>query len=366
MRRLLYVTPPLHAPGRGGREMLANLHWQCLLDLLGKHAAMHVLNPAPISGLVSTIAGLHGEIDGATMAAGQTLIERLEREGIARLFLNGSNLGHLAKMVKQALPMVEVLTFFHNVETRFFLGALRQRPTPRALAILAANRAAERKAVRFSNRLIMLNARDAADVRRLHGRAGTDLLPMALGEPRAAIAGPPPEESDYLLFVGGGFYANKAGVRWFVREVMPNISLSLCIVGRGLEPLRAEYDGNPRVRVIGAVDDLVPWYRHAIAVIAPIFDGSGMKTKVAEALMHGKAIVGTREAFEGYEEASGVLGPWCEDRDGFIRALHAIEATPPLPFDPARRALYDSRYSADAARRRLASILAVNTPGAKS
>ena len=366
MRRLLYVTPPLHAPGRGGREMLANLHWQCLLDLLGKHAAMHVLNPAPISGLVSTIAGLHGEIDGATMAAGQALIERLEREGIARLFLNGSNLGHLAKMVKQALPMVEVLTFFHNVETRFFLGALRQRPTPRALAILAANRAAERKAVRFSNRLIMLNARDAADVRRLHGRAGTDLLPMALGEPRAAIAGPPPEESDYLLFVGGGFYANKAGIRWFVREVMPNISLSLCIVGRGLEPLRAEYDGNPRVRVIGAVDDLVPWYRHAIAVIAPIFDGSGMKTKVAEALMHGKAIVGTREAFEGYEEASGVLGPWCEDRDGFIRALHAIEATPPLPFDPARRALYDSRYSADAARRRLASILAVNTPGAKS
>ena len=366
MRRLLYVTPPLHAPGRGGREMLANLHWQCLLDLLGKHAAMHVLNPAPISGLVSTIAGLHGEIDGATMAAGQALIERLEREGIARLFLNGSNLGHLAKMVKQALPMVEVLTFFHNVETRFFLGALRQRPTPRALAILAANRAAERKAVRFSNRLIMLNARDAADVRRLHGRAGTDLLPMALGEPRAAIAGPPPEESDYLLFVGGGFYANEAGIRWFVREVMPNTSLSLCIVGRGLEPLRAKYDGNPRVRVIGAVDDLVPWYRHAIAVIAPIFDGSGMKTKVAEALMHGKAIVGTREAFEGYEEASGVLGPWCEDRDGFIRALHAIEATPPLPFDPARRALYDSRYSADAARRRLASILAVNTPGAKS
>ena len=365
MSRLLYVTPPLQAPGRGGREMLANLHWQCLSELLGQHAAMHILKPAPISGLVGTIAGLHGEIDGATRAAGQALIERLEREGTARLFLNGSNLGHLAKMVKQALPMVEVLTFFHNVETRFFLGALRQRPTPRALAILAANRAAERKAVRFSDRLIMLNARDTADVQRLHGRAGTDLLPMALGEPRAAIASPPPE-GDYLLFVGGGFYANKAGIRWFVREVMPNISQSLCIVGRGLEPLRPEYYGNPRVRVIGPVDDLVPWYRHAIAVIAPIFDGSGMKTKVAEALMHGKAIVGTREAFEGYEEASGVMGTGYRDRDGFIRALRAIEVAPPLPFDPARRAVYDRHYSVDAARRCLAGILDVNAPGAKS
>ena len=78
MSRLLYVTPPLQAPGRGGREMLANLHWQCLSDLLGQHAAMHILKPAPISGLVGTIAGLRGEIDGATRAAGQALIKRLD------------------------------------------------------------------------------------------------------------------------------------------------------------------------------------------------------------------------------------------------------------------------------------------------
>ena len=38
----------------------------------------------------------------------------------------------------------------------------------------------------------------------------------------------------------------------------------------------------------------------AALVIAPIFDGSGMKTKVAEALMHGKHVVGTPEAFSGY------------------------------------------------------------------
>ena len=362
MSRLLYVTPPLQAPGRGGREMLANLHWQCLCDLLGDRAAMHVLAPAR----VGVLRALRGEIDGATRAAGRALIERIEREDIDRVFFNGSNLGHLAKMIKLAHPEVEVLTFFHNVETRFFLGALRQRPGPRALVVFAANHVAERMAAQFSDRLVMLNARDATDLRRSHRLKATDTLPMALADTRAGGEIPSPIDGEYLLFVGGGFYANQAGIRWFVRDVMPHISQSLCIVGHDLEPLRAEFAGVPRVRVIGAVNDLNPWYRHATAIVAPIFSGSGMKTKVAEALMHGKAIVGTREAFEGYDAASDLLGLYCENRDDFVRALRAMAAAPPLRFDPDCRARYDRYYCTDAARKRLAEILAEITPGTNS
>ena len=362
MRRLLYVTPPLRTPGRGGREMLANLHWQCLRVLLGNEAEMHVLPPAR----PTLVGAARGEIDGATRSAGQALAERIEVEGFDRIFLNGSNLGQLAMMVKSAHPRVEVLTFFHNVETRFFLGALRQRPGPRAFAILAANHVAERMAARFSDRLIMLNTRDAADVRRLHGHEATDTLPMALADTRATAETAPPIDGNYLLFVGGGFYANQSGIRWFVRKVMPHITQSLCIVGQGLETLLAEFAGNPRVRVIGAVDDLDPWYRHATAIVAPIFSGSGMKTKVAEALMHGKAIMGTREAFEGYDAASGLLGSCCGNREDFVRAVRAMEVAPHLPFDPERRALYDRHYSTDAARRRLAEILADSNPGTNS
>jgi hypothetical protein len=127
--------------------MLANLHWDCLQALLGDDVAKHVL-PKARSKL---FGAMRGEIDGATRAAGVALIERVEREGVQRIFLNGSNLGQLARMVKRAHPRVEVLTFFHNVETRFFLGALRQHPGPRAFAVLAANHVAERKATRFSD-----------------------------------------------------------------------------------------------------------------------------------------------------------------------------------------------------------------------
>ena len=43
-----------------------------------------------------------------------------------------------------------------------------------------------------------------------------------------------------------------------------------------------------RVEVVGSVDDLGIWYVNSFFTIAPIFDGSGMKTKVAESLMFGK------------------------------------------------------------------------------
>ena len=57
------------------------------------------------------------------------------------------------------------------------------------------------------------------------------------------------------------------------------------------------------------------------SVIMPIFMGGGMKVKTAEALMNGKTIFGSKEAFEGYdlEDISGLY--LCEDKDAFINCL---------------------------------------------
>ena len=56
------------------------------------------------------------------------------------------------------------------------------------------------------------------------------------------------------------------------------------------------------VHVVGTVECLRPYYLYADAVVLPIFYGDGMKVKTAEALMFGKVIFGTEEAFEGYQE----------------------------------------------------------------
>jgi FkbM family methyltransferase len=166
-----------------------------------------------------------------------------------------------------------------------------------------------------------------------------------------------PIDREYLLFVGGGFYANRSGISWFAKQVAPELSITICVVGHGLDDLREDLERHPNIQLIGAVDDLAPWYRGAKAVIAPIFVGSGMKTKVAEALMHGKRIIGTSEAFVGYEEVAEHVGWNCNTKEEFITVIRQIEDAAIPPFEPELRFLYERHFSLEAAKTRLEAIL---------
>ena len=103
--------------------------------------------------------------------------------------------------------------------------------------------------------------------------------------------------------------------------------------------------------------DWEEWYRNSKFVVAPIFDGSGMKTKVAEALMYGKKIVGTPEAFVGYEATLPRSGWCCRSPDAFLNACNAAEREVPNSVNEALIEVFDKKYSITAAERRFSQIL---------
>ena len=154
----------------------------------------------------------------------------------------------------------------------------------------------------------------------------TDLYPMSLEDklPVDYISLPYNVTEKFALFVGGTFYANQAGIFWFVENVVPYISMKTYIVGRGFEKFKSELEINENVVVVGEVDTLAQWYHDAYFVVAPIFDGSGMKTKVAEALMYGKKIIGTPEAFSGYEDIVKQAGNVCDSADEFVDGYRLV------------------------------------------
>ena len=137
----------------------------------------------------------------------------------------------------------------------------------------------------------------------------------------------------------------------------PRIRIKTCIVGKGFEKLKRELERAGKVEVVGGVDALAEWYRNAHFVVAPIFDGSGMKTKVAEALMYGKKVVGTPEAFSGYEDVADKAGWVCESVDEFVAAIGLAQETITRGFDRELRAIYVREYSFGAARERFQDIL---------
>jgi len=359
---VLLLTNRLETYPAGGREMLCRLNHDALRDIYGDMFKLFELLRPGKSGLRSFIKLYKGYIDGISRDVIADMLQLIGSDHVTTVFVDGSNLGELVRVLKCECPHVKVCTFFHNVEARFFFGAFLQYKTLRALAVLMVNYLAERKAVRYSDKIVCLSKRDSQLLQRLYGRQATHISPMALQD-RLPATGVSPERArhdKYALFVGGPFYANRAGITWFVKNVAPRITLKTVIVGRGFEDFREELELDGKVEVIGAVESLAEWYLGAHVVIAPIFDGSGMKTKVAEALMFGKKIIGTPEAFSGYEDIADVAGCICATADEFVAAFDNLSHAGVLPFDKELRALYESHYSYSTARSRLEEILSCN------
>jgi polysaccharide biosynthesis protein PslH len=117
--------------------------------------------------------------------------------------------------------------------------------------VLIANYLAERKAVRYSDKIICLSDRDSRLLQKLYGRAATHVSPMALQDklPAGHDLSPNPPDEKFALFVGGVFYANRAGISWFVKHVVPHIQIKTCIVGRGFEDLKYDWSAKARSKL---------------------------------------------------------------------------------------------------------------------
>lgn len=352
--RVLLITPAFTE--RGGREQLSRLLLENLRGVTGDQIEIFRLPRPQVK--TSVLERLSGRIDGITTQTETELLKRLSQTSLDCIFIEGSNLGRLARLLRKAGVTLPIVTFYHNVEARFFFDALRAAPSVHALGVLIANTIAERWAAIYSQRRVLLNERDARLHVRLYRRPGTDVLPMALRDqydPTVADAARP-WDKPYALFVGGGFYANVEGMAWYAEKVAPHSSLDTVVIGRGMEVHRTRLEQWGGVHVVGEVDELACWYAHAQIIVAPILSGSGMKTKTAEALMHGKPIAGTAEAFEGYDLVAQKGLVCCTTPADFLEALQgcvSLEAG----FDPELRKRYIQHHSEDSMRETLINIL---------
>ncbi|HEY8095337.1 MAG TPA: glycosyltransferase [Methylobacter sp.] len=358
-KAIMLVTPELTFTQKGAREALSVTHAEILQEISKHKLRLFKVPPATKKSFLFYILSMFGFIDGLSPEIITQIQAIVINENIQILFIDGSNLGLVAKYIKNAFKNVKVVTFFHNVETRFFLGAFLEHRAIKYLFVTISNYIAEKSAIEFSDVRIVLNSRDDQMLRQIYGGGATHVSSIvARYVPKMyTCASIRPISERYCLFVGGAFYANVAGIRWFAKNVASNIYIMTIVIGRGFEKYRNELEQYKNIRVIGGVNDLGPWYRHAHFVIAPIFDGSGMKTKVAEALMFGKKVVGSPEAFTGYEDALPQAGPVCISDADYIREINRLSSQRFNIEEENLRMLYELKYSKQAATNRFRDIL---------
>ena len=130
--------------------------------------------------------------------------------------------------------------------------------------------------------------------------------------------------------------------QWFIERILPQVNAKLIVVGANMD--KSSFKNNEKLEIHGFVDDLGEYYRNCDVVIAPIFEGSGMKTKTTEALMWGKYIIGTNESFCGFaiDDSIGLI---CHTEDDFVKGINRISNEGVCRFNVASRNLYCKKYS---------------------
>ena len=134
---------------------------------------------------------------------------------------------------------------------------------------------------------------------------------------------------------------NAEGLRWFVADVWPALKAyfseaELHAIGRASSELTASL---PQVAFRGYVDDLASEYDKAALVVAPVRSGGGTQIKLIEALAHGRPLVASAFAHEGFIDdlISGVHLFTAECSSEWIVACSDVLADPDVANNIAAR-----------------------------
>jgi hypothetical protein len=298
---------------------------------------LHPVNPYVASRLEDLKRMCSGCVLGMSPALIDTILAEIERLQADVVLVERPAYGILVQRIKERFPSVKVVCFLHNVEYDYYrLMARRSAFRPRRYLNLALTWWNERLTCQHADAIVVLNQRDSNRLKALYGRQADYCLPVIFEDRFREPPNHLPAEFT-MLFLGSLFPPNFHGIEWFIREVSPEVPGRLLVVGKDFETVR-DLLASPRVEIVGTVPSPDGWYDKANVVVSPIFEGSGMKVKTAEALMFGKTIVGTTEAFEGYELAPEA-GRRCQTKEEFIAELRQL-ALDPRAFNPAARQVF--------------------------
>jgi len=197
---------------------------------------------------------------------------------------------------------------------------------------------------KYSDKIIALNQRDEIQISSIYKRTPDIQIPISLENKYNNISSETSSCVKIGLFVGSFFFPNIHGVKWFIINVLPYVNMKLVIVGKDMDQLKHSIlvKDSPNIEIHSSVPNLTEYYEKADFVVLPIFLGGGMKVKTAEALMYGKFLIGTREAFVGYEIGENI-GFCSETPDGMINNINNFNKK--LKYNIESKQLFLEKYS---------------------
>lgn len=240
------------------------------------------------------------------------------------------NMREAAPFVRAASPRARIVYDAEAIFAMRELQLLALEGAPASANVAEALVRDEASLVRSADAVTAVSPREASTFRDF-GVLETHVVGH-LVDPRPTPA--PFVDRSGLVFVGSlaRRSPNEDAVLHFVREILPlirqEIACTLFVVGASPSEAISSLD-SPDVRIVGAVDDLTPWYDRARAFVIPTRYAAGIPLKLYEAAAFGvpsvvtPLVAGQVGWRDGYELLVGA------DPAGFARRvveLHTNEA----------------------------------------
>jgi glycosyltransferase involved in cell wall biosynthesis len=209
----------------------------------------------------------------------------------------------MAPYLKEAAALPVVMDLMDAAELNMRERARAAAPGIRQLLEVEARRlgAYERKTIAGADLSLLISRRDLAF---LDDPPRARIQPNGI-EPQPPAGDPPARGAGTVIFTGTmSYFPNSDAAEWFATEIWPMVRAAvptavLRIVGRAPTPTVKQLARLPGVTVTGAVPQVAKELAAASVAVAPVRLGSGMLTKVLEAMAVGTPVVATSKAFEG-------------------------------------------------------------------
>lgn len=360
----------------------ADMHYKALCDIFERENIFFInLSPTEkecrlqnyisYGKYKSVLDRVHRWMQGNMMFISNDIIseicELINSNAIKTVFIEDSVFGNLVKKIKKSCKECKVFSFYHDVKADLYKQWMDNERTLKSKIEYTIGIKQENINQKYADINIVFNERDAKKFQAYYGKRPDVIIPLPAPVP--AISNnimdsiTAKDDKKHILFVGKKYYPNLVGFKWFVDNVLPSLTdnIQVDVVGRGLEELRNEYS-DPRINVIGGVESLNPYYENADIVIAPLFDGGGMKSKTVEALSFGKIFVGTEESLFGFWEEmdSDIRGKTCyqcNTPEEWIQTINNLANDDIHKFNEDVFELFKAKFSYDVIRDQLKAIM---------
>ncbi|HNX53184.1 MAG TPA: glycosyltransferase [Pontiellaceae bacterium] len=177
----------------------------------------------------------------------------------------------------------------------------------------------------------------------------------------------PPVPKEPIVLITGFMSdpANEDSVEWFYHHVWPRLSerhpeVKFYIVGAGVRPsIKRLAEKDCRIIVTGEVEDMRPYRNRARVFVSPVRLGSGMRTKVLEAMAGGVPVVSTSLGMAGIDAQTGVNCLVADTPELFTQSVEWLLTDRALAARMVRNAreLVAKKHSLESGMRRFENII---------